>query len=118
MRSWAVISAIAVVAAAACGGKVTIKEDELGEEPGGGGPQTCGWPDPVGEVLFCGSSASEGTCSSAFCDAEGNVYEADCKATTCKCKFNTLTKCTCALNGEGDFCDGSLPPCCPSPIHL
>jgi hypothetical protein len=123
MRSWAVITVIAVCAAAAagCGGKVTIKEDELEEESAGGGSgsgQVCGWPDPVGQVTFCGSVGSGGTCSNAFCDQNGNVYEADCTATTCKCKWNTQTKCTCALNGEGDYCSGSPPPCCPSPIDL
>jgi hypothetical protein len=120
MRFWAVVSAIAAVGiAAACGGKVTIKEDELNQGVGGGGSgQTCGWPDPVGEVMFCGSTGSGGTCSSAFCDQNGNVYEADCTATACKCKWNTFTKCTCALNGEGDFCAGTTPPCCPAPIDL
>ncbi|NUQ74842.1 MAG: hypothetical protein HUU21_14930 [Polyangiaceae bacterium] len=120
MRFWAVIAALAVgvTTAAACGGQVTIKEDELDEGTGGSGQQTCGWPDPVGEVIFCGSTTSPGTCSNAFCDVNGNVYESDCTATACKCKWNTQTKCTCALNGEGDFCAGMPTTCCPSPIHL
>jgi hypothetical protein len=118
MRSWVTVVAVCVAAAAACGGKVTIKEDEIEQGAGGGSTQTCGWPEPVGEVMFCGSVGAGGTCSNSFCDQNGNVYEADCTATTCKCKWNTQTKCTCALNGEGDFCAGSPPPCCPSPIEL
>lgn len=122
MRCWAVFSFIAAcaLAASACGGKVTIKEDEIGQGGSGssGEPQVCGWPDPVGEVSLCGSVGEGGTCSSVFCDANGNTYEADCTATSCKCKWNTLTKCTCALSGEGDYCAGDPPPCCPSPIDM
>jgi hypothetical protein len=119
---------LALVALPACGGKVVISEQELGQGGEGGGSgstsgstgqsQDCPWADPVGQVVFCGSAAAGGNqCSTAYCDEQNNVYEADCSATACQCKHNTVVKCTCALNEPGNICDGTSPPCCSAPIQ-
>jgi hypothetical protein len=118
-----VVAFLALVAA--CGGKVVINEEELGQGGDGGGSasvsgssgpsQVCPWPDPVGDVMFCGSAAAGGQCSTAYCDQNGNVYESDCSAMACQCKHNSVIKCTCALNELGNICDGTSQPCC-SPI--
>ena len=118
----AVLAASLAALAAACGGKVVINENELGQtssgtpSTGAGSGLTCSWPEPEGDVIFCGPPAG-GECGKSFCDDNGSVYEAACSETGCKCKWNGVTKCTCAGDGSSNYCDGVTPPCCPSPIQ-
>lgn len=115
----AVIAAFLAFAAAACGGKVVINENELGQGGSGdtsaGAGLTCSWPEPVGSVVSCGAPLG-GECGQVFCDKNGNTYEAACSDQTCKCNWNGMTKCTCSIGGSGSICDGSAEPCCPAPI--
>lgn len=119
----AVLAASLAAFAAACGGKVVINENELGQSGAGDTPSTgagsgltCSWPEPEGDVIFCGPPAG-GECGKSFCDDNGSVYEAACSEGACKCKWNGVVKCTCAGDGTSNYCDGVTPPCCPAPIQ-
>ena len=127
---------------AACGGKVVFEGPPGSEGAGGGaggnggtggvatgqfttgttgpldgsGGASCFTPPDPASLSFCTSGASTGSgeveCDTAFCDGQGNTWVAKCKATGCACFFNTTEVCSCALNGPGDFCNGT-PNCCP-----
>jgi hypothetical protein len=118
---------------AACGGKVVVdvggaggmsSASSAGAGPGssgsgqghGGGTSTCLDPPDPATLTWCGGSsgaAPQTFCQAVYCDMQGNSYEADCKPTTCNCKLNGQTLCTCALNGPGDICWQATPHCCP-----
>jgi hypothetical protein len=113
---------------AACGGKVVVDVGGAGgtntggagpgpntSGPGqGGGSSSCLAPPDPATLMWCGGTGSgpPPTCMVSYCDIQGNRYEADCEPTTCLCKLNDETVCTCALNGPGDICGGT-PHCCP-----
>lgn len=115
------------VGVAACGGKVVLEGGNIGGEGGSSGQGTttsttgpggpfCSWPDPVGEMFFCGGNAGAGgECAEVYCDSNGNQYEALCTEKACKCRYNGIDKCVCALNANGNFCNGTIPKCCPVP---
>ncbi|APR87416.1 hypothetical protein A7982_12765 [Minicystis rosea] len=110
--------ALAVVMAA-CGGKVVVDVGTGGTttssgDGGGIGGASCFNPPDPDSLSFCGGSGGPGQCENDFCDAKGNVWAASCKSKTCQCLFNNSVVCTCALNGDGDFCLGT-PHCCPLP---
>ena len=137
-RMLTLMSACAMLAIAACGGKVVVDVGASGVVGGGGGVFSGGTagsnsgsglngaggasclapPDPS-TLTFCGGSVGAGgstmQCENDFCDSKGNMWAAACTNTTCQCKFNSQVVCTCALNGPGNFCLGT-PSCCPLPM--
>lgn len=124
---------ITLACVAACGGKVVIDEGEQGEGGAGSvgpGPSvssssssatgsgfTCPWPDPIGDVQFCGGSAAAGggECAEIYCDVNNNQFESLCEGSVCQCRYNLVTMCTCAHDQGGNICGGSVEPCCPIP---
>jgi hypothetical protein len=132
------MTACVALAAAACGAKVTV-DSTAGSSAGGGaggvaggsavggntgtglhgaGGASCFDPPDPATLTFCTAGVTTGggmpQCENDFCDAKGNTWAAKCTTGACLCTFNDQEICTCALNGPGDFCNGT-PSCCPLP---
>jgi hypothetical protein len=129
-----VLAAMGMAVHAGCGGRVIVDgfqgEGGAGQGPGGNNGQgpggnngqggntlACGDSPIPSSLTFCGASAAASTggpttCETTLCDPPGNSFDALCQATTCVCKINSIVKCTCSLDGPGDFCAGTSP-CCP-----
>ncbi|MEZ4438006.1 MAG: hypothetical protein R3B72_02900 [Polyangiaceae bacterium] len=126
-RSLAYLLILAAMAAAAatCGGTAII-DGPLGTGGAGGSSQggedgspVCVTSDPVGEVFECGfgtTGSGMGPCERRICDIDGNEWRSSCEDQGCVCFYNGSVKCSCALQGEGTFCDGVRPSCCPEPF--
>jgi hypothetical protein len=83
----------------------------------GGGP-ACGTPDPVGQLSFCGGTAtgSSGgmlTCTVLTCDDNGNTWDASCGDSGCTCSYNSQPVCSCNFDPGETACTGM--GCCPMP---
>lgn len=85
---------------------------------GGGGP-ACGTPDPVGQLTYCGGTATGATggmntmCTTFLCDDNGNIWEATCTNDSCTCAYNSQEVCSCGLDPSAETCTGM--GCCPMP---
>ncbi len=132
MMSRASVAAVAVSGLllgllAACGGNVVV-EGAVGtgaSSAGGGGgtstatvtPSGAGGSascfDPPSGLTACGttSGGAGSTCQFDFCDADSNVWGANCSGAACACTQNGMVLCTCALDVSGDICGGT-PNCC------
>jgi hypothetical protein len=80
----------------------------------GGSTSVCpGIPQPVGlSGCFGGGGGGPNgpvTCNASCEDSVGNVWEGDCAGSTCTCKYNGGSPCTCTMADSGALC-GS---CCP-----
>lgn len=128
LRTGMALTACAVLVATACGGTVIISEDDGGGIGGAGaGPTTnstgasavCFTSDPSSELFECGfgtTGAGMGPCERRICDTAGNEWRSSCEGQGCVCFFNGSVKCSCSLQGDGTFCDGATPSCCPEPF--
>jgi hypothetical protein len=117
--------ACALGLAFSCGGTAIVDGDfgDGGAASDGGGPTStgqfmvCSTPDPVNTPVPCstGASGAAGVCGSAVCDGV-NEWRSTCEADGCVCYLNNMVRCSCALDGPGEFCNGFTPSCCPEPF--
>lgn len=132
-RALQAVVVVSLAFIAACGGRVIIDEGENGSGGSSGSSSSststsgntssgvvCSWPDPIGQLSFCGGSTGSGPgseCSNVYCDVNGNQFEALCQGASCQCRYNTQTMCTCVVSPPTDICAGGALPCCPIPIQ-
>lgn len=133
---------LALVFAAACGGKVVFVTEANGGLGGAGGqggaPQTpssttiavtnaatttgmdcSSLPAPPQMPLFCSSTASGGSCVLNYCDG-AKVWSASCQGGFCTCTYTDANQpeetTSCSCTGLGDACSGAptsgAPSCC------
>ncbi|HHH30430.1 MAG TPA: hypothetical protein ENK57_19105 [Polyangiaceae bacterium] len=119
---------LGVAFTAACGGTVVIAADDDGGGTGGAGASSvtstgssaiCFTTEPSSDLFECGfgtTGSGVGPCERRICDAAGNEWRSSCEDQGCVCFFNGTVKCSCSLQGEGLFCDGVTPSCCPEPF--
>lgn len=98
-------------------GAITVGPTTVGQGSGGANGPGCGFSPGTVALTNCGGSAVGATggmlsCQTSLCDPAGNKFDALCQANTCVCQINGITKCSCSLQGPGNFCAGTTP-CCP-----
>jgi hypothetical protein len=115
-------------AAVTCGGKAVVDDGVVGSGGAGGSDASssdstassvlCSNVDPSSELFECGfgtTGSGAGPCERRVCDTAGNEWRSSCEDKGCVCYFNGSVRCSCALDGNGEFCTGSVPSCCPDP---
>lgn len=84
-----------------------------------GASAVCFTAEPSSELFECGfgtTGSGMGPCERRICDTAGNEWRSSCEDQGCVCFFNGSVKCSCSLQGDGSFCDGATPSCCPEPF--
>lgn len=119
---------LAVGGMASCGGKAVV-DDGVGSGGSGASPSVggstgssplCSTTDPSSDLFECGGgttgSGAGVPCERRLCDTAGNEWRSSCEGQGCVCFFNGAVRCSCSLQGDGTFCDGMTPSCCPEPF--